>query len=161
MQQFLQQIINSISLGSIYALIALGYTMVYGIIKLINFAHCDIYMLGAYIGYFCMTTFKLGFLPSILIAMAICTLLGVMIEKIAYKPLRNAARITALITAIGVSLLLEYGTMAFVKAQVRTYPQMKGLMSQTFHFGDIVISMQQIIIVATTVILMVLFTVHC
>lgn len=156
MQQFLQQIINSISLGSIYALIALGYTMVYGIIKLINFAHCDIYMLGAYIGYFCMTTFKLGFLPSILIAMAICTLLGVMIEKIAYKPLRNAARITALITAIGVSLLLEYGTMAFVKAQVRTYPQMKGLMSQTFHFGDIVISMQQIIIVATTVILMVL-----
>ncbi len=156
MEQFLQQIINGISLGSIYALIALGYTMVYGIIKLINFAHCDVYMLGAYIGYFCMTTFHLGFLPSILIAMAICTLLGVLIEKIAYKPLRNATRIAVLITAIGVSLFLEYGTMAFVKAKVRTYPEMTGLMAQTFKLGSIVISMQQILIVATTVILMML-----
>lgn len=156
MEQFLQQIINGISLGSIYALIALGYTMVYGIIKLINFAHCDVYMLGAYIGYFCMTTIHLGFLPSILIAMAICTLLGVLIEKIAYKPLRNATRIAVLITAIGVSLFLEYGTMAFVKAKVRTYPEMTGLMAETFKLGSIVISMQQILIVATTVILMIL-----
>jgi branched-chain amino acid transport system permease protein len=156
LEQFLQQIINGISLGSIYALIALGYTMVYGIIKLINFAHCDVYMLGAYIGYFCMTSFHLGFLPSILIAMVICTLIGVLIEKIAYKPLRNATRIAVLITAIGVSLFLEYGTMAFVKAKVRTYPEMTGLMAQTFKFGNIVISMQQILIVVTTVILMIL-----
>lgn len=156
MEQFLQQIINGISLGSIYALIALGYTMVYGIIKLINFAHCDVYMLGAYIGYFCMTTFHLGFMPSILVAMAICTLIGVLIEKIAYKPLRNATRIAVLITAIGVSLFLEYGTMAFVKAKVRTYPEMTGLMARTFKLGGIVISMQQILIVATTVVLMIL-----
>ncbi|HZJ83825.1 MAG TPA: branched-chain amino acid ABC transporter permease [Clostridia bacterium] len=156
MEQFLQQIINGISLGSIYALIALGYTMVYGIIKLINFAHCDIYMIGAYIGYFCMTTFGLGVLSSLLIAMAICTLLGVAIEKIAYKPLRNATRISVLITAIGVSLFLEYSTMFFVKANVRTYPDMTGVLNKTFNLGNIVISMQQILLVSTTIILMAL-----
>lgn len=82
MEQLLQQIINGVSLGSIYALIALGYTMVYGIIRLINFAHGEIYMLGAYIGYFCMSTFKLGFLPSLLISMVICTMIGIAIEKL-------------------------------------------------------------------------------
>lgn len=148
--------INGISLGSIYALIALGYTMVYGIIKLINFAHCDVYMIGAYVGYFCMKNFQLGFLPSLLIAMAVCTILGVLIEKIAYKPLRNATRIAVLITAIGVSLFLEYGTMFFVKATVRTYPPMTGLLAKTFHFGNIVVNMQQVIIVAVTIILMIL-----
>jgi len=156
LEQFFQQIINGISLGSIYALIALGYTMVYGIIKLINFAHCDVYMIGAYIGYFCMTYFHLGLIPSILIAMAFCTLLGVLIEKIAYKPLRNATRIAVLITAIGVSLFLEYGTMAIVKAKVRTYPEMTGMMTNTFSLGNITISMQQILIVVTTVILMII-----
>ncbi len=156
LEQFFQQIINGVSLGSIYALVALGYTMVYGIIKLINFAHCDIYMIGAYVGYFCMTTFHLGLLPSILIAMVICTALGVLIEKIAYKPLRNATRIAVLITAIGVSLFLEYGTMFVVKAKVRTYPEMTGWMAETFKLGNIIISAQQILIVGTTVILMVL-----
>ena len=94
MEQFAQQIINGISLGSIYALIALGYTMVYGIINLINFAHCDVYMIGAYIGYFCMTSLGLGVFWSLIIAMLVCMLLGVIIEKVAYKPLRNAQRIT-------------------------------------------------------------------
>jgi branched-chain amino acid transport system permease protein len=156
LEQFLQQAINGISLGSIYALIALGYTMVYGIIKLINFAHCDVYMIGAYIGYFCMISLKLGFLPSLLIAMAICTLLGIAIEKIAYKPLRNATRIAVLITAIGVSLFLEYGTMFFVKANVRSYPPMQGFMTETFQLGNIVITMQQIMILIITIILMIL-----
>jgi len=156
LEQFLQQAINGISLGSIYALIALGYTMVYGIIKLINFAHCDVYMIGAYIGYFCMTNLKLGFLPSLLIAMAFCTLLGITIEKIAYKPLRNATRIAVLITAIGVSLFLEYGTMFFVKANVRSYPPMQGIMTKTFQLGNIVITMQQIMILIITIVLMIL-----
>lgn len=156
MEQLLQQVINGISLGSIYALIALGYTMIYGIINLINFAHCDVYMIGAYTGYFCMTSLKLGFLPSLLIAMIVCTVLGITIERIAYRPLRNATRIAVLITAIGVSLFLEYGTMFFVKANVRTYPPLTGLMAQKFHIGSIVISMQQILIVVITVILMVL-----
>ena len=155
MEQLLQQIINGISLGSIYALIALGYTMVYGIIKLINFAHGDVYMLGAYIGYFCMTTLKLGLLPSLLVAMIICTLIGMAIEKIAYKPLRNATRIAVLITAIGVSLFIEYGTMFFVGPGVRTYPPMTGILSQRFTFGSVIVSMQQTLIFATTVILMI------
>ncbi|MGI6622023.1 MAG: branched-chain amino acid ABC transporter permease [Clostridiaceae bacterium] len=156
MEQFFQQTINGISLGSIYALIALGYTMVYGIIKLINFAHSDVYMLGAYFGYVCMTSFKLGFLPSLLISMVLCTLIGVMIEKIAYKPLRNATRIAVLITAIGVSLFLEYVTMAIAGANVRSYPPQTGILDQSFNIGSINITMQQIIIVSITIILMVL-----
>jgi len=156
LERLLQQLINGISLGSIYALIALGYTMVYGIIKLINFAHCDVYMIGAYVGYFCMSYFRLGLLPSLLIAMVVCMLLGVAIEKIAYKPLRNAARITVLITAIGVSLFLEYGTMFFVRAETRTYPPLTGWLAMTFKSGNLVISMQQIVIVGITIILMVL-----
>ncbi len=156
MEQFLQQVINGVSLGSIYALIALGYTMVYGIIKLINFAHCDIYMLGAYIGYFCMTFLHLGFIPSILVAMSVCIILGMLIEKIAYKPLRNATRIAVLITAIGVSLFLEYGTMFVVTAKVRTYPEMTGLLAQKFNIGNVIISMQQIMIVSITIILMIM-----
>ena len=156
MEQFLQQIINGISLGSIYALIALGYTMVYGIIKLINFAHCDVYMLGAYVGYLCMTSFHLGFLPSMLIAMVFCIVVGITIEKIAYRPLRNATRIAVLITAIGVSLFIEYVTMFFVKADIRSYPPLTGFMTQTFKLGDINITMQQVIIFVVTILLMVL-----
>lgn len=156
MEQFLHQIINGISLGSIYALVALGYTMVYGIIKLINFAHCDIYMIGAYVGYFCMTFLGIGFVPSLLAAMAVCTVLGVTIEKIAYKPLRNATRIAVLITAIGVSLFLEYGTMFFVKAQVRSYPPLTGLLAETLRLGNISVPMLQVLILAITVILMLL-----
>lgn len=156
MEQFLQQIINGISLGSIYALIALGYTMVYGIIKLINFAHGDVYMIGAYVGYFCMTSLKMGFLPALFIAMAVCVILGVAVEKIAYKPLRNATRISVLITAIGVSLFIEYATLFFVKADVRSYPPLTGFMTQTFHLGGMVVTMQQCLIVGITIILMVL-----
>jgi branched-chain amino acid transport system permease protein len=156
MEQFAQQIINGISLGSIYALIALGYTMVYGIINLINFAHCDVYMIGAYIGYFCMTSLGLGVFWSLIIAMLVCMLLGVIIEKVAYKPLRNAQRITLLITAIGVSLLLENGTMYFVKPDPRAYPPMTGLLSKSTNIGNISISMQQILIVVITIVLMII-----
>jgi branched-chain amino acid transport system permease protein len=156
LDNFLQQVINGISLGSIYALIALGYTMVYGIIKLINFAHCDVYMLGAYIGYFCMTSLKLGVFPSLVIAMLACTIIGVLIEKIAYKPLRNATRIAVLITAIGVSLFIEYGTMRFVTANVRAYPPMTGWLAERFKIGNMTITAQQILIVASTIVLVAL-----
>ena len=105
MEQFLQQVVNGLSIGSIYALIALGYTMVYGIIQLINFAHGDVYMVGAYVGYASMSFLGLDFFTSLLVAMAACTVLGVIIERVAYKPLRNSTRIAVLITAIGVSLL--------------------------------------------------------
>jgi len=156
LEQFMQQVINGLSLGSIYALIALGYTMVYGIIKLINFAHCDVYMIGAYVGYACMTFLHLGLIPSLCISMLACMILGVVIEKVAYKPLRNATRIAALITAIGVSYLLEYGMMYFVKADVRTYPPLEGILSQSFHIGGVTLKAMQILIVAVTVVLMIL-----
>ncbi|MBE6064910.1 MAG: branched-chain amino acid ABC transporter permease [Clostridium cochlearium] len=105
MDKFLQQLINGISLGSIYALIALGYTMVYGIINLINFAHGEVYMLGAFIGFFLITKLKLGFLPALMLAMIACSIIGIVIEKVAYKPIRNSTRIAALITAISVSCI--------------------------------------------------------
>lgn len=129
--------------------------MVYGIIRLINFAHGDIYMLGAYIGYSCIKYFRLGFFPSLLISMALCALLGFAVEKIAYKPLRNATRIAALITAIGMSLFLEYSTMFFVKATVRTYPQV--FRNITFKpVNGVMINIQQIFIFSITIALMIL-----
>ncbi|MFA4932596.1 MAG: branched-chain amino acid ABC transporter permease [Caldisericia bacterium] len=111
MGQFLQQLINGIQLGSIYALIALGYTMVYGIVRLINFAHADIFMVGAYMGYFLAPVmakvFGGAFIPTIIAAMLITGLLGFVMEKLAYRPLRYKSRLSALITALGVSLFLE------------------------------------------------------
>ena len=154
MEQFLQQVVNGISLGSIYALIALGYTMVYGIIKLINFAHGDVYMIGAYIGFAAITYAHMGFFPALLLSMILCAILGVVIERVAYKPLRNSTRIAVLITAIGVSLLLEYVMMFFVGAEVRSYP--KVLTDYTFHFKSVMINMQQIYIIVTAIALMIL-----
>lgn len=154
MNQFLQQLVNGISLGSIYALIALGYTMVYGIIKLINFAHGDIYMIGAYIGFAVTTYAKLGFFPALIISMVLCAILGITIEKVAYKPLRNSSRIAVLITAIGMSLLLEYTMMFFAGAGVKSFPMV--LSDTLFHISGITIKMQQIYIVITTVILMII-----
>ncbi len=155
MDQFLQQVINGLSLGSIYALIALGYTMVYGIINLINFAHCDIYMIGAYVGYFCLSVFKMDFVSALVVSMLACVILGVTIEKVAYKPLRNASRIAVLITAIGVSLFLEYGMVFLVGADVRTYPAVTGLLAEQYKIGSLYVSAQQIIIVGITLLIMV------
>lgn len=153
MTAFLQQLVNGLSLGSIYALIALGYTMVYGIIKLINFAHGDVYMLGAYCAFLITTYCGLGFIPALFISMIFCGVVGVLIERIAYKPLRHATRITALITAIGVSYVLEYATQYIMGSEVRTYPKL--LTSASFHLGPVTITMQQVYIFVITVILMV------
>ena len=133
LHQFLQQLINGISLGSIYALIALGYTMIYGILKLINFAHGDIYMLGAYFGFVATTMFGFSFLPAILFAMACAAVAGIIIERIAYRPMRNAPRIAILITAIGVSFLLEYGMMLIATPQPRTFPAV--FSADVYHLG--------------------------
>ncbi|MEN6550411.1 MAG: branched-chain amino acid ABC transporter permease, partial [Candidatus Cryosericum sp.] len=111
MGQFLQQLINGIQIGSIYALIALGYTMVYSILRLINFAHADIFMVGAYMGFFLapvMTkVFGSAFVPTIVGAMVVTGLLGFVMEKLVYRPLRYKSRLSALITALGVSMFLE------------------------------------------------------
>ena len=133
MHQFVQQLINGVSLGSIYALIALGYTMIYGILKLINFAHGDVYMLGAYIGFFCTSMLKLSFLPSILVAMAGTALAGMIIERVAYRPMRNAPRIAILITAIGVSFFLENAMILFASPQPRTFPAV--FTATVYHFS--------------------------
>lgn len=154
MTQFLQQLINGLSLGSIYALIALGYTMVYGIIKLINFAHGDIYMLGAYIGFIATVQLGLGFFPALIIAMTLCALIGVTIERIAYKPLRNATRIAALITAIGVSYFIQATTQKVMGTGVKTFPQV--LSNETIMLGSVRISTQQITIFLITIFLMLL-----
>ena len=155
MQEILQQLINGISLGSIYALIALGYTMIYGIIKLINFAHGDIYMVGAYLGFYAITL-GIPVLPAILISMAVTSLLGVLVERFAYRPLRHAPRISVLITAIGVSFLLEYVMMALVSPTPRTFPATISDVSWTFE--GLVISGQQLLIMGVTFVLMIILT---
>jgi branched-chain amino acid transport system permease protein len=107
---FWQFLVDGIRLGFVYALIALGYTMVYGIVRLINFAHGDIFMVGAYTAFFATTRYRWGFLPAMALAVIVCTFLAVVIERMAYKPLRDAPRIAALITAVGMSFFLEYFT---------------------------------------------------
>ncbi|CDZ99365.1 ABC transporter permease [Lysinibacillus sp. BF-4] len=120
--EWVQQLVNGISIGSIYALIALGYTMVYGIIKLINFAHGDVFMVGAFIGFYAIAKWEMNFFAALLLAMMLCAVFGVIIERVAYKRLRNSTRIAALITAIGVSLLIEYTVVFFRGAQLESYP---------------------------------------
>ena len=156
--EFLQQLINGLSLGSVYALIALGYTMVYGIIGLINFAHADIYMVGAYIGYFVATYLGFPFVPTLLIAMVGAGLAGVLIERLAYRPLRKASNISLLITAIGVSLLLENGFNYLFGGNPRTYPH-NILAQNTVMFGPIRTDSLHLIILGTSLLLMVLLQV--
>lgn len=155
MELFFAQMINGISLGSIYALIALGYTMVYGIIQLINFAHGEIIMVGAFVGFFAITKFNMNFFAAMLLAMIACSLLGVIIERVAYKPVRNSGRLAALITAIGVSLLLQNGGLYIFGADYQSFPQ--AFPKRTFQFldGVITITSYQILILIVTIIMMV------
>ena len=159
--ELIQQIVNGLSLGSIYALIALGYTMVYGIVKLINFAHGDVFMIGAFTGFYAITVLGIGFFPALILTMLVCALFGVTIEKIAYKPLRNATRIAALITAIGVSLLIEYGVIYVRGAQPEAYPG-DVLPVTSINILGVTISGQSLFIFGISVALMILlqFVVH-
>jgi len=159
METLLQQIINGLSLGAIYALIALGYTMVYGVLRLINFAHGDVYMLGAFAGYYLANSLGLDGHPSVLWAiavtmgaMAICAVIGVLIERLAYRPVRQHSRLTALITAIGVSLLLEYGGQVVFGATPRFFPQM--IESTTYSLGGVQITNQSLLIIIVAVVVM-------
>jgi branched-chain amino acid transport system permease protein len=153
---FLQQLINGLQLGAVYALIALGYTMVYGIVRLINFAHGDVFMVGAYLGFFAIARFHLPFPVAIVIAMAGCALLGMLIEKAAYKPLRNAPRISVLIAAIGVSLFLEYFcSLRFVFGpNYLAFPRPFAIRNYTL--GGVTISNIQIMVFVVALVLMAL-----
>jgi branched-chain amino acid transport system permease protein len=155
--EFLQQLLNGLSLGAIYALIALGYTMVYGVLRFINFAHSDVFMVGAFAGYY------LGqFLPEdtlwggsiVLIgAMAASAALGMTIERLAYRPLRNAPTLNVLITAIGVSLLLQYSGQVFFGAAPRTFPPV--LPSRNFEIGTLTLSSNQLVVIGVAIALVV------
>jgi branched-chain amino acid transport system permease protein len=155
---FLQQLVNGISLGSIYALIALGYTMVYGIVKLINFAHGDILMVGAYTGYFVLSvmgTNPVSMVIAFICAMFLCGLLSIFIERFAYKPLRTAPRLNSLITAIAVSLILQNGArvLPFIGPNPRQYPTMDII---NISLGPVSISNIQLIVILFSAVLMVL-----
>ena len=120
--EFLSYLISGISLGSIYAIIALGYTMVYGIAKMLNFAHGDVIMVGGYVSFCAMSYLGLPALPAALLAMLACTVLGIVIERLAYKPLRSAPSLAVLITAIGVSYFLQNSALLIWKAAPTSYP---------------------------------------
>ncbi|ATP42257.1 branched-chain amino acid ABC transporter permease [Solibacillus sp. R5-41] len=158
--EWIQQLVNGISLGSIYALIALGYTMVYGIIKLINFAHGDVFMLGAFIGFYAIARWEMNVFLALILAMILCAVIGVIIERVAYKRLRNATRIAALITAIGVSLLIEYTVIFFRGASPSAYPTI--FETSNFEILGVKISTQSILILSVSIFLMILlqFIVH-
>ncbi len=160
MTEFAQHLINGLSLGSIYALIALGYTMVFGILQLINFAHGDIYMLGAFIGMYVSRYFGLDKNPSLgalgvalFFAMLGCALVGFCIEKMAYRPLRKSPRINILITAVGVSLFLEFSGQLLFGADPKFFPQIY-TPSGDWSIGDLKINPLQMIVLGISIALM-------
>ena len=153
MAYIFQQGLNALQLGSIYALIALGYTMVYGILTMINFAHGDLFMIGAFFCFLIAVYLKLSFIPTLLLSMFGVACLGVVIERLAYKPLRNAPRVSAIITALGVGLFLENFTLA-----LNPYPQHipELIKNTTWRLGSLSISSLQIIVIALSLVLMLL-----
>lgn len=153
---FVTQVLNGLQLGSIYALVALGYTMVYGIILLLNFAHGDIIMVGAYISWLVMS--KLGLNPAIAVVLSIagCMLLGVLIDKVAYAPLRDAPRLSILITAIGVSYFLENGSQLLFGADAKVVPAYTSV--SNIQVGDLTLSFSAIVTVVVTAVATVVLT---
>ncbi len=149
------QLINGLQTGSVYALVALGYSMVYGIIKLLNFAHGDIIMVGAYMVYYAIATFALPPFVAIILAVVVSTLLGVFVEKVAYTPLRSAPRLSLLITAIGVSFLLENGAQLIFGADQKS---MDPLIVGNIMLGSINVSYVALVTIVVSVAIMVLLT---
>ncbi len=165
MTELIQQFINGLSLGSIYALIALGYTMIYGILRFINFAHGDVFMIGAFSGYylailFSFTTFTGGAsvfmaVAILLASMVVCSILGFTIEKLAYKPLRNSPKLTILITAIGVSLFLEYAGQLVFGADPKSFPTLLEN-KQIMNIGGATVFSNSIVVIVVSAILMII-----
>ena len=155
--EFLQYLISGISLGSVYAIIALGYTMVYGIAKMLNFAHGDVIMVGAYIIFTFISTLGLHPMVGVIVAVALCTVLGITIERIAYKPLRNASSsLAVLITAIGVSYFLQNMALVVVGADTKSFNSVVGI--GPFHIGSLTISGETLVTVVTCIVIMIVLT---
>ena len=151
----LAQIINGLQTGSIFALVALGYSMVYGIIRLLNFAHGDIIMVGAYVVYYSIASFAFPPIVAVLLAVVTSMLLGVIVEKVAYTPLRSAPRLSLLITAIGISFLLENGAQLLFGADTKS---MSPMVSGNIQLGSIIISYAALVTIVVSVVVMLVLT---
>src|SRR4029453_13467820 len=160
MTTFFQQLVNGLSLGSIYALIALGYTMVYGVLRLINFGHGDVYMVGAYVGYYLSRRLRgdepslLGAIVVMIASMAVCAVLGMLIERLAYRPVRREARLTLLITAIGVSLFIENVAQLVFGPDPKFFPSLAP--RADVRLGGVHLTSEQITVIVVSMLLMVL-----
>lgn len=160
MEELIQHFINGLNLGAIYALIALGYTMVYGVLQLINFAHSEVYMVGAFAAYYGSSRFQLtttpgwtSFILTLLIAMLVCSVLGLCIERFAYRPLRQSAKLNTLITAIGVSLFLQFTGQVVFGADPKLFPEV--LLDRTlFTYGEVQVQLFDVTIIMTAVVAM-------
>ena len=150
--EFLSYLINGLGLGSVYAIIALGYTMVYGIAKMLNFAHGDVIMIGAYVAFFALTGLGLPLIPAVLLAMLVCTAMGVIIERLAYKPLRQASSLAVLITAIGVSYFLQNGAQLLWSSSTKVFPAV--ISSGFLSLGSLSISYLTLITIAVCILVM-------
>ena len=151
---FLNHLINGVSLGSVYAIIALGYTMVYGIAKMLNFAHGDVIMVGAYICFFAVSSYNLPPLAGVALAAAVCTALGILIERLAYKPLRQASSLAVLITAIGVSYLLQNGAQILWSSNIKMFPAFFSSQPIALFGGELKITIAAIVTVLACVVIM-------
>ena len=154
---FLSNLISGVSLGSIYAIIALGYTMVYGIAKMLNFAHGDVIMVGAYVSFFAASSFGLPPVVALVAAMVVCTALGITIERLAYKPLRQATSLAVLITAIGVSYFLQNGALLLWGSAPKIFPPIVEGNLELFS-GELLISYVTLLTIAVSVLVMVALT---
>ena len=153
---FLSYLINGLGLGSVYAIIALGYTMVYGIAKMLNFAHGDIIMIGAYVAFFALSRFQLPLFVSVILSIVVCTILGVVIERLAYKPLRQASSLSVLITAIGVSYFLQNAAQLLWTSNTKVFPSI--VSNAYLKIGDLSISYLTIITIAVCIAIMIVLT---
>ena len=150
--RFLSFLISGLSLGSIYAIIALGYTMVYGIAKMLNFAHGDVIMVGSYICFFAMMRYNLPPVVGVVLAVIVCTVLGIVIERLAYKPLRQAASLAVLITAIGVSYFLQNAALLLWSSSPKVFPSVIG--NGKLQLGSLTISYVTLLTVAVCLVIM-------
>ncbi|MBQ9421862.1 MAG: branched-chain amino acid ABC transporter permease [Lachnospiraceae bacterium] len=158
MASFLTYLISGISLGAVYAIIALGYTMVYGIAKMLNFAHGDVIMIGAYVAFLIFSTLGLNPILAVIVSMLACTVLGITIERIAYKPLRGASSLSVLITAIGVSYFLQNSALLIFGADSKTFTSLVSFPPIKLMGGSVVISSVTIVTILASVIIMIALT---
>ena len=156
---FLTHLINGLSLGSVYAIIALGYTMVYGIAKMLNFAHGDVIMVGAYIAYITMSSLGLPSFVAIIFAMIVCTVLGIVIERLAYKPLRQATSLAVLITAIGVSYFLQNAALLIFGSAPVSFRSVVKIPALKLFGGELIVTGESMVTVIACIIIMIALTI--